>query len=100
MNNNISSDRRKKTLTTNQNPHEGTLTKIVEKQTAKIPSIVYLGLAAGSIALSAGLAMSKRRRGWANFVGLWVPSLLLLGVYNKIVKTEGSDIEDRNHTVH
>jgi len=100
MNNNISSDRRKKTLTTNQNPHEGTLTKMVEKQTAKIPSIVYLGLAAGSIALSAGLAMSKRRRGWANFVGLWVPSLLLLGVYNKIVKTEGSDIEDRNHTVH
>ena len=27
----------------------------------------------------------------AGFVGMWVPSLLLLGVYNKIVKVAGSD---------
>jgi hypothetical protein len=27
----------------------------------------------------------------ASFVGLWVPSLLLLGLYNKIVKVAGSD---------
>ena len=27
----------------------------------------------------------------AGFVGQWVPSLLLLGVYNKIVKVAGSD---------
>jgi len=100
MNKNFSSDKRVKRQTQSQNPHEGNLTKMVEKQTAKIPSMVFLGLAAGSIALSAGLAMNRKRQGWANFVGLWVPSLLLLGVYNKIVKTEGSDIEDRNHTVH
>ena len=27
----------------------------------------------------------------AAFIGMWVPSLLLLGVYNKIVKVAGSD---------
>lgn len=27
----------------------------------------------------------------ANFVGQWVPTLLMLGVYNKIVKVMGSD---------
>jgi hypothetical protein len=102
MNKSTSSEKRMKRSTQSESeiPHEGNVTKMVEKQTAKIPSIVYLGLAAGSIALSAGLAMSKKRKGWANFVGLWVPSFLLLGVYNKIVKTEGSDIEDRNQTIH
>jgi hypothetical protein len=27
----------------------------------------------------------------AGFVGMWVPSVLLLGVYNKIVKVAGHD---------
>lgn len=78
-----------------QNPPEGSMTKALEQQTSKIPSGAFLGLAVGSIALSAGLAMSEKRKGLANFVGLWVPTILLLGIYNKIVKTEGSDRRDK-----
>jgi hypothetical protein len=87
-------------MANDQEQHEGKFTKVVEKQTAKIPSMVYLGLAAGSVVLSAGLAMSEKRKGWANFVGLWVPSILLLGVYNKIVKIEGSDKQEKKRMVH
>ena len=78
-------------------PVEGDLTKKVEKVTAQIPSIAYLGLAAGALAFSATLALMRERKGWANFVGLWVPSFLLLGIYNKIVKTEGSDKRENLH---
>ena len=76
-------------------PVEGDLTKKIEKVTAQIPSVGYLGLALGSMALSIAFAFVKERKDIANFVGLWVPSFLLLGIYNKIVKTEGSDHVDR-----
>jgi len=35
------------------------------------------------------------RKQWANFVGQWVPTILLLGIYNKIVKTQGSDQKEQ-----
>lgn len=70
---------------------EGEFTKTIEEQTAKIPSGGYLSLALGSMALSAGLALFSDRKAFANFVGLWVPTLLIIGLYNKLVKLEGSD---------
>lgn len=70
---------------------EGSVTKVIENQTAKIPSVVYLGLAFGAMLVSAGLAATSEKKGMANFVGLWAPSILMLGLYNKIVKTHGSD---------
>jgi len=70
---------------------EGKLTKKIENQTAKIPSVFFLNLALGSVALSAALAINKRTRLGANFVGLWAPTFLLLGIYNKLVKLEGND---------
>jgi hypothetical protein len=76
----------------NQNLEEGELTKRIEEQTAKVPSVGFLGLAIGSMALSAGLAIFSERKEFANFVGLWAPSFLLLGIYNKIVKLQGSDM--------
>jgi hypothetical protein len=77
---------------------EGKLTKLTEKQTAKIPSMGFLGLAIGAMAISAGLELftKKTRRDPANFVGLWVPTLLLFGIYNKLVKIGGSDHADVN----
>ena len=84
-----------KAFSNQKQPVEGELTKKIEKVTAQIPSVGYLGLALGSMALSIGFALVKERKDIANFVGLWVPSFLLLGIYNKIVKTEGSDQEDR-----
>ena len=70
---------------------EGSTTKAIEHQTIKIPSSYFLAAAGGAVALSLGIALMSEKKGWANFVGNWVPSLLLLGVYNKIVKTHGSD---------
>jgi hypothetical protein len=78
-------------LTMNEDHLEGQATKAIEKQTSKIPSGVYLALAVGSMALSAAFATSSKRKDIANFVGLWAPSFLMLGLYNKIVKTVGSD---------
>ena len=70
---------------------EGTTTKMIEKQTAKIPSIGFLGLAFGSMALSIGLELFSKKKDPGAFVGLWVPTFLLFGIYNKLVKLEGSD---------
>ena len=78
-------------LTMNEDHKEGTTTKAIEKQTSKIPSGFYLALAVGSMALSAAFAVSPKRKDMANFVGLWAPAFLMLGLYNKIVKTQGSD---------
>lgn len=83
--------------TSDQNYEEGTLTKAIETRTAQIPSGVYLGLAFGSMALSATLALMQEKKGWANFVGQWAPAFLIMGLYNKLVKVEGSD---RTESIH
>jgi hypothetical protein len=69
---------------------EGPIAKSIEQQTAKIPSDVYLWAALASIGLSLTLKVLGKRHD-ALFVGQWPAPFLLLGVYNKIVKTEGSD---------
>lgn len=79
---------------------EGSTTKAIEHQTIKIPSSYFLAAAGGAVAISLGLAIMNDRKGWANFVGNWVPSLLLLGVYNKIVKTHGSDKTEMPNRLH
>lgn len=73
---------------------EGDLAKTIEQQTAKIPSDVFLWSALGAIGLSLALELSGHKQK-ANFVSNWAPTLLILGVYNKIVKTEGSDRTER-----
>jgi hypothetical protein len=70
---------------------EGRFTKSVEDYTAQVPSIAYLGLAVGSMLLSASLAGFTKRKTLANFVGLWVPTIMLVGIYNKLVKLDGHD---------
>jgi hypothetical protein len=69
---------------------EGDVTKMIESQTARIPSGTYLTLAVVSMAASAAL-MLVGRRNVANFVGQWAPTILIMGLYNKLVKLEGSD---------
>ncbi len=73
---------------------EGEFTKRIEKQTAKIPSVGFLGLAVGSMVVSGLLAIFANRKEFANFVGLWAPSFLLIGIYNKLVKLEVADHVD------
>lgn len=77
-----------------QNIQEGKVAKALEKETAKIPSDIYLWTAVGAMALSMGLMACKRKHA-ALFFGQWAPSLLIIGLYNKIVKVEGQDKEDK-----
>lgn len=69
---------------------EGTVTKAIEHYTSKLPSGFYLSLGLGSIALAAGLRLAGRKDD-SQFVGQWVPTVLILGLYNKLVKLEGSE---------
>lgn len=71
---------------------EDGLTRSVENQTAKVPSIGYLGLAVASMGVSAFLSFGLKKRELANFVGLWVPTILIMGLYNKLVKIEHEDL--------
>lgn len=64
------------------------LTLAIEHQTAKIPSHWFLIAAFGSMATSALLEATGRRR-LGRFIGMWPASLLTLGVYNKLVKILG-----------
>ena len=73
---------------------EGRVARAIEEQTAKVPSDAFLWAAGASIATSAVLqAMGNRHA--SVFVGQWAPTLLILGLYNKLVKQLGSDSTDR-----
>lgn len=72
---------------------EGHLAKEIEKRTAQIPSDVYLWSAISAMAVSLGLKIMGKKN-TALFVGQWAAPFLLFGVYNKIVKTEGSEKGD------
>ena len=79
---------------------EGRVARLIEQQTAKVPSDVFLWAAGASIIGSLVFqVMGARRRTFlgsllgihtatpmANFIGMWTPTLLLLGVYNKMTK--------------
>jgi hypothetical protein len=69
---------------------EGPVAKAIEEQTAKLPSDVFLWIAVGSMATSATLHMMGNRSA-SLFVGQWAPTLLIMGLYNKLVKQLGSD---------
>ncbi|MEP6922570.1 MAG: hypothetical protein ABI967_15715 [bacterium] len=73
---------------------EGTVARTIEQQTAKLPSDVFLWAALGSIGISAILQLTGKQK-QSLFVGQWVSPLLILGVYNKIVKVAGSDRLDQ-----
>jgi hypothetical protein len=78
----------------NNDKSEGPVTKAIEKQSAKLPSDVFLWSAIASMAVSAGLKIAGQRHS-ALFVGQWAAPFLLLGVYNKLVKQEGHDQDDK-----
>ena len=67
---------------------ESSFTRLVEQQTAKVPSDVFLFAALGSMGLSLVLQLTGRRE-TSHFVGMWAPALLTMGVYNKVVKLIG-----------
>jgi len=75
---------------------EGKVTKQIEGLTSKLPSGMFLGFAMGSIGIAAALQMMGRKHD-AQFVGQWVPTVLILGLYNKLVKLEGSEADESHY---
>ncbi|WP_439487989.1 hypothetical protein [Algoriphagus sp.] len=76
----------------NTDQKEGKVAKTIESQTAKIPSDVFLWSSLSAMGASLCLKVCKQDH-LALFVGQWAAPFMLLGIYNKIVKTEGSDKE-------
>ncbi len=73
-----------------QEHSEGKVARTIEKETAKMPSDVWLWAAFGAIGISM-LFHGTGKREDGLFVGQWVAPFLLFGVYNKLVKVAGSD---------
>ncbi|GAA4448851.1 MAG: hypothetical protein QM743_04645 [Chitinophagaceae bacterium] len=73
---------------------EGSATKMIERQTSKIPSTVFLAAAVAAMGVSAVLKACRHNH-TALFVGQWAAPFLLLGIYNKIVKTEGHSMNEK-----
>lgn len=69
---------------------EDQITSAIEKVTAQAPSSLFLALALGSMAVSVGFQISGKKHE-SLFVGQWAAPLLLMGIYNKMVKQHGSD---------
>jgi hypothetical protein len=84
-------------MATNQNPshREGPVAEAIEEQTAKLPSDLFLWGAIGSIAVSLTFKMLGKN-GTANFIGQWAPTILILGMYNKLVKLQGHDGQNQD----
>jgi len=59
----------------------------------KLPSDTFLWAAITAIGASATLQMMGKQSA-SVFVGQWAPTLLILGLYNKLVKQHGSDFTD------
>lgn len=72
---------------------EGKVAEAIEEQTSKLPSDLFLWAALTSMGVSLALKIADRKH-TALFVGQWAAPFLLLGVYNKIVKTQGHDKDD------
>ena len=74
----------------NRGYREGPVARGIEDQTAKMPSDVFLWASFGSM----GIALVFQLMGWKDkslFVGQWAAPLLVMGLYNKLVKVQGHD---------
>lgn len=69
---------------------EGCVARYLEDQTARLPSDTFLWAAMAAMGASLVFKLNGREHD-SLFVGQWVPSFLLLGLYNKLVKVSGSD---------
>lgn len=72
---------------------EGKVAKAIEEQTAKLPSDVFLWASMGAMGVSLAFKMCRKSH-TALFIGQWAAPFLLLGIYDKIVKTSGSERDD------
>ncbi len=81
-------------FTSGSDLREGEFTKQVERYTAAIPSSSYLAVAVAAMGASLVFQLAGRGK-WGNFLAQWVPTWLIIGLYNKMVKLEGHDYANR-----
>ncbi|MGN7889858.1 hypothetical protein ACN9ML_01645 [Dyadobacter endophyticus] len=72
---------------------EGKVAEAIEEQTSKLPSDIFLWASVGVMGVSLALKIMGRKH-TALFVGQLASPILLMGVYNKIVKTQGHDQQE------
>jgi hypothetical protein len=76
-----------------QNGHdhkEGKVAKAIENVTAKFPSDAFLWSSFAIMAVSLSMKLvGKDHLGL--FLGQWAAPILIMGLYNKVVKVEGHD---------
>ncbi|KQM69526.1 hypothetical protein ASE74_05940 [Pedobacter sp. Leaf216] len=77
----------------NESHSEGKIARVIEEQTSKLPSDTFLWASIAAMGVSLTLKCLGHRHN-ALFVGQWAAPFLLLGIYNKIVKTQGHDQQD------
>lgn len=77
-------------------PPEGRVALAIEEQTAKVPSDSFLW-AAGAAAIMSWALRATDHKSASEFVARWVPSILICGVYNKIVKAHNEDMAGVGH---
>ena len=79
-----------------KNDHsEGKVAKAIEEQTAKLPSDLFLWVGLGCLGVSA-ITRTMGLRSLGQFIGQLAAPVLIMGLYDKIVKTHGSDKETNN----
>jgi hypothetical protein len=77
---------------------EDQFTETIESYTAAVPSAGYLAIAIGAMSLSLACQLAGRGK-WGNFIAQWVPTWLIMGLYNKLVGLEGHDRYQRGRHV-
>lgn len=68
---------------------ESRTTRLVEQQSAKLSSVLFLAAAIAAMTASLVLEVAGKRRA-SRFIGMWPGPILTMGVYNKLVKTFGA----------
>jgi hypothetical protein len=67
---------------------ESSFTRMVEHQAAKVSSDVFLVASLAAMGVSIAMELTGRDRA-SRFTGMWAGPLLVMGVYNKLVKVLG-----------
>jgi hypothetical protein len=69
---------------------EGMVAKTIESLTSRLPSDLFLWTSLSAMGIALGLKMFGKDHA-ALFIGQWVSPVLVMGLYNKLVKVKGHD---------
>jgi hypothetical protein len=76
------------------NGKEGNVAKSIEKVTEKVPSDTFLWSSFAVMGAALALKMVGRDH-LSLLVGQWAAPILIMGLYNKLVKVEGHEKNDK-----